>query len=712
MNMIGSLFTQQAMCNFEAMESYMQDSIKGLHHVSLHFAVVGKELLAFQESLAKSLSPLNDFLNTSKNNRSLNKAFTMIAGNLAKCYDSMKNEGKMYKQESAVAIKRFADKYQNYALEVLNDGRSLIGEVEASKQKVNKARATYSKHERELFRKGVSRSNRELKEAKSRYQNLLKEHNKLLKVKSEEYQRKLDKLEANEKKRMELILKTAERTISIVESLATQLKDLSINSRNQLKSVNPESDLKKAALGFENGTRIDTFSELFFADHGAIYQFIDQLNNGKLKDSYGFIDSTAVMHTDGKALSPGMLSEECKAVQAMCKELLSGKNLSKEDVIRMTDSFADENVRKVFIKELKSVTNSHFIADFSVFETLGLVTNYLLTTTSLYTDIDPFVTYNVLCASFIIYSKHSADSPIIALNELISGNTIWFKQEQWIELIQFRLIEALTRVHLKLVPDEKKIEKDVQASLFMRSAIYTELSIIASQIPLMGISKRQGEEILLQFAGYYGINNENLRDVLTNYASAQPLEHDHEFSKRELTEIISKGAAGKIEKYGENSRYFIITKAIAYIGDIKTLKSLLILNKSLNKVLRRKIYKMALDSIDVTEKQRKEIWKLAIFDPKYCKIYEEIKEKLRNPSEADKENIAKIQLDIARSFQKHSAETQAVSSLSLPRESSTSSPPTLPSTPTRSTAKECTWSADSSTTCIRMKLCLLVCLLL
>jgi len=640
--MAESMFVRLALCNFNGFGNYIEDSIKGLSALSTHFAIIYKELFTFHESLSRSLSPLKMFLKTTKSNKSLCDAYAVITESFSKFYESIRKAGEVYMNDATTPLDEFIAKYQNFALAVLGEGKGVIGEIEQSRQKVNKTRTMYSKYEKELFKRGGSNKSKELKEARAKYQASLEEHNKLIKERSEGYKGRLRKLEANERKRVNLILKITAKTSSVIEDLAEQLKQLALTTSKQINKVNSESDVKRYAMNAMKESRADTFDELFFTEQGSVYQLIDQINNNKSKkESKETLDPTVINH-DNNSLTPETLEEECKEVKNKCKQLLASKNLLKEDMIRITNHFNNSEVRKAFITELTHLPSSHLIKDFSVLETLGQIINHLLTIVALYLDVDPFVTDKMLSASLIIYSTLPEDpnGSIITLRELISRNTIWTRQEQWIKLIQFRLTEALRKSHLK--PNEK----DSKTSLPRKNVIYTELLTMAGQMSSMGINKTKGLEILLQFAGYYELSNENLKDLLTHYASGQLLEHDYGLTKEETKSII-KERMGNID---------IIKKSISYINNKETLINILLLNKK----LKNKVYKKLLNM--VSEVERKEIWKLAILDSKYFKIYEEITEKLKNPSEAESNLRSKIQLDTKRSFKKYNEATQIVMS--------------------------------------------------
>jgi hypothetical protein len=587
------------------------------------------------------------FIKTAGSNKSLCNAFAVMMENFNNCYDSIKEVSEVYRNNATTPIDKFIIKYQDFALKVLDEGKSVIGDIEQSKQKVNKARAIYSKYEREFFKRGKSNKSKELKEAKAKYQASLEEHNKFLRKRSEGYKERLRKLEANDKKRVILILKIITKTNSVIEHLSEQLKQLTLTTFKQLTNINPESDMKRYAMDAMKEVRADTFDELFFTEQGTVYQLIDQLNNHKSQKQLEETLDPTVISLENHLLTPESIEEECKVIQSKCEQLLASKNLSKEDMRRTTDHLTNYKVREAFIMKLKQLPSNHLIKDFSAFETLGQITNHLLTVVSLYSDVDPFVTQSVLTASFLIYSilPEDPNGSIITLRELISRNKIWTRQEQWIKLIQFRLTEVLHKAHLK--PNDKRSKK----SSFRKSIIYTELSTIAGQIPSMSVNKEQGLETLLQFAGYYELTNENVKDLLTHYDSAQPLEHDYKFKKEEIEEIM-KERVGNIE--------IIIKKSISYISNKKTLRYVLLLNKALNKGLKNKVYKKLLNSFIVSEAEHNELWKLAILDSKYFKMYEDITEKLKNPSEAETNLRSKIQLDTKRSFQKYDEVMQTV----------------------------------------------------
>ena len=194
----------------------------------------------------------------------------------------------------------------------------------------------------------------------------------------------------------------------------------------------------------------------------------------------------------------------------------------------------------------------------------------------------------------------------VPLKNLILKNGVWKVCEQWIRAIHYRLELALTSINTILAKSIKNQSKLNTLINQKKTIIYNELCAIGVHMALMEIERPMGRDILLQFAGYYELSNEKICLLLLEYEGAQSFQIQVEFSRKEIASIGFENYKRSIAKH-ENKEYYIISKCIGYINDLKTLRNILMINKLSNKYLQKRIYKKALLFPNIPSKIRHDI---------------------------------------------------------------------------------------------------------
>jgi len=655
-------FAEQTLSHFDTLQTHIANNLKGLFVLTEYFSNVKKGLAEFAGSLQKSLNSVIYFLAQDKaSNDSLHIALEAIVKNNQRHISLIVTACTRYQDEVIGSFNTFVNNYRKKNREIIDEGAKLISLIEREKQKVIKAQEEYLKNANAFY---VSKSNgqanlvkKTMESSKVEYQSLVTFYNNFLLINTEAYIKKLQTIEQNEQVRINLISKSLEKFFTIGEQLAKNYSCTYTKIIKNLRDVNPINDVKLFTAELVRSKKISTFDRLTFEDYGEIYQYIKELN-GEESPLFDEIDvqefnSGGTLDLPDKEVKK-LISKKIEEVtlRERLKKLLEGNDITDEEKLTVLSILSHKQGRHWFAEVLSTVNSKCHINNIAAFRSIGQLINNLLTITSIQETKNPFIICSVLSACCLISGSRENSAGRMRLRELVMKNNIWRIRNQWIDAIQYKIMRKL--LQLNFIPTATKKQINF-SSMQKKAAIFEELSLMGEQIALMGAERAMGREVLLRFAVYYEISSENTYKLLLEYEAGQILQRKTILPSKQLYTLKQKFTNKSLKKYNNT---FIIAKALAYINNPYTLRNLLILNKQVNKLLNKRIYKKALILYNDNMKVRCDIWKLAILDNKLVAAYESIKENKLKKSLPNTTNI--IELDIVRSFHNHSKSTQQV----------------------------------------------------
>jgi len=654
----GSLFVKEAINRYDAAKTLLNKNLKGTHFILSFLTQFHKDFSVFCKSVEASMIPLNEYLESvKKNDVAVNCNIRLVMKNITKYYKKMNETSEKYKKDIITPLEESLKKCEDEIKQMFKEEEKIIKATKVHKQRLEKAKEQYLKSQEKLNNQGTpSKKSLQLLDAKKQYIEMIQEYNKIISKQSKNYKEKLYIIENNEVMRIKSLKESISLFFSLNQELILGGKTLNENSLKNLKQIDAIKDLNNLAFELGKKHKSSLFEFASFEDHGEIYQMIDLLNTGK--------DSTE--ETKNHLTTPEDTNTQklmAKTAKKKCQLLLEGHTLSQEDLFELSRSFESSAGQLAFAEVLSKITSRHIIEDTKAFKVLGQVITSLLAMSLLHFENSGFILSAVLSAGFLVCSKRKSSqgkSAMITLGEVISGNSTWTKRDLWIHVINYRLTKAAEKIP-DLITKNKDKEAEYRLSLAKKGAIITELSILAGQMSLMKVNREMGIEILLQFAGYYEIDNKKLFNVLLNYESAQILEINYDLNNKEIREVNDIKISALMNKYGDNIKALIIGKSISYINDFTTLATILVINKLFNKVLKLRVYKKALRLVKANKKVRCQLWELAILDKELLEIYNKIKEDKATLSLNRIEELEdKIKLDISRSFHIYDKKIQEV----------------------------------------------------
>eukprot|EP00826_Nyctotherus_ovalis_P066074 TRINITY_DN9741_c0_g1_i3.p1 TRINITY_DN9741_c0_g1~~TRINITY_DN9741_c0_g1_i3.p1 ORF type:complete len:360 (+),score=57.25 TRINITY_DN9741_c0_g1_i3:199-1278(+) len=357
----------------------------------------------------------------------------------------------------------------------------IVEEIETQKRKVSELKLQYSHHEKILFndesdQEEVKASN----EMKEKYKESIKDYNKLLEQYTDKYKPYLKYIKQNEISKVNSIIKSFNSFFILMDNIATKYKAVYEKVITSLSQIRNEEDIEFYASNLSQAYKHDTFSVVNFEDHGRMYQLIDELIYGKSSPLKSHNSKKATKRDKSKIklslISPNELVEK---VVFCCKELLENRSVASESVMEIFKSFDRLEVREAAAEILSSVKTRHVLDNYSAFESLGQIANYLLTMISLKEDSNLEYLCGIFNASFVMRGKRLTSNKnyeLVPLRNLICANSIWAKAETWIRIIQYRLSQTLLQVSLAAISSDKENPRNKGA------VSYTHLTLPTSDL--------------------------------------------------------------------------------------------------------------------------------------------------------------------------------------------------------------------------------------
>eukprot|EP00826_Nyctotherus_ovalis_P053985 TRINITY_DN7049_c0_g7_i2.p1 TRINITY_DN7049_c0_g7~~TRINITY_DN7049_c0_g7_i2.p1 ORF type:complete len:678 (+),score=207.00 TRINITY_DN7049_c0_g7_i2:180-2213(+) len=666
-------FPYQMMSRFNVLETHARDGMKGLQHIFDYFTSVQKELAKFRKGLDKSLDNVRTFLkHNNKSDATLCSALKLLIRNEEGFYKEVDRMCEKYREQVLDVFKIRVDMYNNVNKKKMSIGEYIISKTEKSRGKVTKAKEEYHKNARNFFNAGTSETEQlrqnAMEASKIRYQKLIEEHNKFLDREIAEYLVHLKDLESNEQMRIDVIEKSMRQFLGASVELAEKYRTCYEENMTALRQVEPLRDVNLYSATLLRVKKQETFDKMIFEDHGEIYQLINKVCSGKGKCAEELKDDDSMEFT---LKSTSTEQNTFTNVESLEKEitlkyssLLDGKSLSEKDKGRVKETLKSSSGRLWLAEALGEVTDRYTIVDVAAFETLGELTRLMLDLVYTKRDSNPLLLYALLTASSFIYGKKEIfDGKVatISLREVLKDSPIFNDKERWISVIQYGLQKEFDRCNIELAGKEKK-KSDAEREINMKkSKLYTELSSFGMKMALLNVPKEFGREILLGFAGYYELPSDKLCQLLLEYEGAQRFVRKEKLTKKDIEIIMERKRKKLLRKY-ENTPIIIIAKSMTYISELTTLRSILLLNKSIKSRLQRRVYRKVLALPKVSMKIRRELWTKAVVDTTLAAQYQEIKEQ-RVKKFLDSGRIAEdvICMDVSRSFRCLSDDDQEVS---------------------------------------------------
>lgn len=333
---------------------------------------------------------------------------------------------------------------------------------------------------------------------------------------------------------------------------------------------------------------------------------------------------------------PELTPEEIiqKSMKKIFKDLKEGKKQFIEPIF--LEQLHSQTGRMLFSGMLAQFKGSSYMESNESFQILGEFTNNVLTGCTRDKDYNYQILQTVLDTSRSLYTKINNKRQY--LFSLISKHGLWQEAERWQFLIDQSIIqkvvqlkEAFARkkarqeakrqqdentfnwlmnkakegygVVSKLVWQNQEVEDEDENSLMAKAvtAVFTEYAFFMSD---PHIDHNIIENLAVKYAKLYKLGFQKLCEIELELYRCQPIKYAKERKKR----------IAKIKEF-TSLKHFIISLCVPYVGDLLTLRNLLVVNKKMYQEVKAFIFKQILLHLNVplSTKMNTHLW-LQILD--------------------------------------------------------------------------------------------------
>eukprot|EP01022_Parablepharisma_sp_SALTPOND_P029078 TRINITY_DN724_c0_g1_i2.p1 TRINITY_DN724_c0_g1~~TRINITY_DN724_c0_g1_i2.p1 ORF type:complete len:704 (-),score=97.71 TRINITY_DN724_c0_g1_i2:873-2984(-) len=679
-----SVFSENLPNRFDLLEQKLVQEAKDLKLLYAYFSNVKKELETFAKNLQKSTNPLKSKLQSNPHVfDTWSYALKAVIGNTEEYCKAITRVANSFTSELITPLEDFVNLHDQCNKSLTGKGNKVLELLQVHKGKVKKSREKYEKAVKAMeltdnIDRDLTRTRSKLmNEALEEYQNTMEEYNEFVDDAEPFYKKQLDLLQRNEENRINFVKAHLAKFFAKSEELAKEYLEMNEGMKKLLEIVKPEEDLKMFVTEAMRVPREKLFIKLSPEKEVKLVS--------KNSESLPFAKFEEI-GTDFETVKKEEVSEaDCAFMKGICDALVANKVVTVAQKNRLFELFQVSDARAKFASILSQIPYKCLLENIKAFSSLADIVDMLLNTFAMYNDKDFSVLWQIMSSSYrVLCNPSSTDKTTISLIKEISRNPIWKDKNKWIGMIQHKLTQTIEYYKLVLPKakqkgilesfwnagtkflfgekeEEKKMKTD-QAETRNKVTVGSELGNIALHLAAMQIDIEMGREILIYFAEKYVLDQDKLYQILNDFECAQVLQR--EIVDKDLVIVSLKVREKERTRYGADKVSFALNYALRFVGDISTLRNLLILSKTVNANLKNRILKYALPL--ASSDTRHKIWKALIFDPDVCALYNKIKsEQMETFKLTNNSTNNLIKLDVGRSFFTHDEVSKEVFSLNF-----------------------------------------------
>jgi len=699
-----STISYQLANNYDELTKKLQKESTNLKSFETFF----REHSKLNENYSKSLSSLLSYLRSQPNsNSSLQTAVNNLSKELEEFCDQTLEINTEIQRDIVKPLEMFRDHFEKQSSRFIKNGNNLLSEISESRKNVNTQRDLYTKNAIELeklqqdlreFVNNVKEStgtyNAELEKKTTKaldlklevdanltnYKKSVEKTNSLIQDKYDEYYTVLEAMLQLEESREEFVKNVLKKHLDYSEHISKIFLDKTNSIRSVVEYVNSTNDMHIFVSELKN----TGLNPLFIPIETIIYQPLSP---------YLFDKDPAEKHLniepDYFGNAQGGESHDIRIIlEQSIIDLTDGKVLSLEEKATAIEQLHKPSGKEVFAEVLSNITHPTTLPPES-FKIFGELVNYLLTAYVLEKDSNEYILSIVLNASKNIQSSINGRNQYL-FSEL-SKHGVWQEMERWRSLMRNAIEEKVQEAKHIVLQRRKDFQEtpkggnglfgslkgaisglgkkmglsksgneDENLAPDMRKAILSAVSQVLGQFVFyfsnLRVRFEKAQEILRYFGLYYGLDPMKIYEMELTLKANQPfnVNYKEEMNIGQQKDIIAQQKYNKkLKKFGENSYFFILSKFIPYISDLKSLQNILLLSKSANRYLKNYVFRHLLLEIspEISISIRLQIWFQIIDLSKFEYNYDLIKEKLqKEPNLLPKSIDDLIGMDVMRSM--------------------------------------------------------------
>jgi len=287
------------------------------------------------------------------------------------------------------------------------------------------------------------------------------------------------------------------------------------------------------------------------------------------------------------------------SIGILCKKIFSGEGgLSSDEWTKLTQSLKRPEAYEIIMTSLISIVNPVFFKSEAAFKDASKLCVELIKLDNYKED-----TVNAVLTA----GKHICIHKPTFKQMYKNMGDMWEDPKQW-----KRFLDSVIEVRSK--------SEDI------KMVITNALSNYSYYLGNTCKKTKEINEFMKEYVEQYGINGSKISEILIEVTITQPINVKKTRNAEEAL-IVHKR---RLEKYGNTPLALVIGKAIEYINDVKVLRSVLILNRSLNKTLKYYVYYAAFWSLKIPGSYRLKVWEQLLSSEPCSSQFHDLKQEYLN----------------------------------------------------------------------------------
>ncbi len=679
---------------FELISQRIQQEDKNFKVYVGFFQSVQKSLKKLSKGLTKALAPVKQ-LHQQQSKESLDSwgyaLNAVVSGSEGFCA-AILNTCKKYTDEVLEPFQLFTDHYEESNKAFIRDCGRVIESLSQQRGKVRKSKEKYTKsvkgvasaadtHEEETVRQRT----RSMNEAGDEYSLQIVTLNAYIKEKEAFYRNRLESLQQNEENRIEFLRRHFAKFFGVTETLATEYLRMRAGVQKVLDIVNPMGDLQLFVTVAARGKKADLFEK-------AAFDSSDESPHRHTSDSGSYSPGTAspISPKGAGEKEPAVeLPEEIETyIKNVWTRIVSSQAVEPADKSQFLEIIKAPQCRERLLRLAGKHMRKQHIANPDSFSLMANVVNSMLEQIGKLREPPIHEIATILSMAGLIYSSNptKGEKPTVYLRERILKQDVWKSREMWETLVRQKLARSLDGIKGSMAehkdsgivkkvldvgakffkPKDKELReteaKEAREETGRRAVVYSDLILFASEMALMKVDPDMCRDLLIQFCLTYKLDSDKLYQLLSDSECARGLERTEKVPSAERRKVFLARQTAKQTKYAFGERALVLRLSLQFLGDLPTLRNVLIMNKLWRDRFRHLVYKQALRAPGLSQGRRAAIWKAILPSRELPVIYQKLKDqgKMRMFQATNKSVEEVIELDIIRSFHVYGDKTQEV----------------------------------------------------
>jgi len=653
-------FAENLLGKFDIVSKHVNQKTKNLRVILDYFKTTSKELAKFSKKLNKVLTPMKQALTQEKNPPdSLNYVLSTIINHNEKYLKLMLSISEQYKTELIEPFELFISHYEKTNKESLKECNRVTDNLSELRDKLRNIKSRYEKWSQSpvIEEEAIRQRSQSLNDEKEAFSQQAITLNSYITEMEPTCKKQLVLIQQNEESRIEFIRKHFSNFFGITDSLGIELLEVGNEVKKALTLVNPIGDL-----------------QLFISS-------VPKIHANTLFEKVG---TEITQDGNNEDIKPGIiedLEDESKVeLESAWKELLNATTpINTDSFVKLLKA---SNYKDYFIESILKRSYKQEVRNMMNMKEIGKMLNTILSSLESKEDTFGSELSGILNIAGQLFCNNTEEKPTIFLRDFIKKHNIWKKKETWLEVIQYKIDRSLA--HIKFAMKEKnglsimKRAFNISASVFKskgtilkekeakeareetgrRSAIYSDLNVIAIELALIEVDLHMAREVILQFSLSYNLLQDKLYHLLADHDTSLILRRRLKVTSQELKLVREEKLNKALKKYSKC--LLVIKYTMRLFFDVETSYSLLLVSKEFHNRLKAVVYKKVIADPKLVE--RSKLW-LSLFPSNTItslkRTYSSLKEERTQVFKATNKSMEEfIRLDVSRSFHEHSESTK------------------------------------------------------